>query len=300
MSKISDSIPNLRRKLKGAGTTVRSRLPGKVAKQRAAHCRSRAKRETREEKPAFFSADGAACSSKSVKHNTPEFLVQAILGALRLKAFDLDPCAPSDGGGHVLAHRKYVEADAGLGRGVIGGDRSSLAFYVVKLLRAAARRGAAPAVVVFENVPGLLSDGAAFAVLVQALQGCGYRAGAVVVEAARWLPASRARRVPGRRPPRSRHPGILHGRRAAARMVPSGAAARPRPPAAQGAAGLGLVGVAADGRRRPPAGRHPGSRCGGSALAGRRTGRPVPAAAAARAPARARGRDGGAGGASTA
>ena len=82
---------------------------------------------------------------------------------------------------------------AGKREGIVGGERSSLAFTVIKLLRAAVQRRAAPAVVTFENVPGLLSKPAEFEVLVQALQGCGYRAGAVMMDSDSWLPASRKR-----------------------------------------------------------------------------------------------------------
>ena len=83
--------------------------------ERGYHGRLRVEHETRAgEVPAFFGPDGAACSSKSVKHNTPQWVVQAVLHALDLEAFDLDPCAPEDGSGHVLAKRKMVEADDGL------------------------------------------------------------------------------------------------------------------------------------------------------------------------------------------
>ena len=84
-------------------------------------------------------------------------------------------------------------SSAGRREGVVGGERSSLAFTVIKLLRAAIQDRAAPPVVVFENVPGLLAKPAEFEVLVRALQGCGYRAGAVMMDAVRWLPASRKR-----------------------------------------------------------------------------------------------------------
>ena len=93
----------------------RTNVGGLKLEERGYHARLRIEHETRAgEVPAFFGPDGAARSSKSVKHNTPRWLVQAVLEALGLQAFDVDPCAPSDGGGHVLAKRTMVEADDGL------------------------------------------------------------------------------------------------------------------------------------------------------------------------------------------
>ena len=62
----------------------------------------------------FFKAGGAAHSSAREDWNTPPDVVAALLGALGLEAFDLDPCAPLQDGSAVVASAKFTEAHDGL------------------------------------------------------------------------------------------------------------------------------------------------------------------------------------------
>ena len=82
---------------------------------------------------------------------------------------------------------------AGLKTG-FDGVRGSTVFLVVKRLKAAKRLGRAPAIVALENVTGLATGGGEdFRLLVNQLTSCGYRVGAVVGDAADWVPQSRQR-----------------------------------------------------------------------------------------------------------
>lgn len=83
---------------------------------------------------------------------------------------------------------------AGSGAG-LGGLRSGTFWPFWRLMEALADEGRAPAVIILENVCGALTshDGADFAALAGALAGGGYRMGALVIDAVRFLPQSRPR-----------------------------------------------------------------------------------------------------------
>lgn len=80
-------------------------------------------------------------------------------------------------------------------RGGLDAGRSSAFWGFHRLIEAVAAEGRAPPVLVIENVSGLLSasGGADFTALCAALDGLGYRFGALEIDAAGWLPQSRPR-----------------------------------------------------------------------------------------------------------
>jgi DNA (cytosine-5)-methyltransferase 1 len=90
-------------------------------------------------------------------------------------------------------------------RAGLGGARSSAFWGFWRLIEALDDQGRAPAVVVLENVAGLLSSagGADFAAIGGAFAGRGYDFGAVEVDAAAFVPQSRPRAfvIAARRPP---------------------------------------------------------------------------------------------------
>jgi len=83
---------------------------------------------------------------------------------------------------------------AGAGAG-LGGARSGAFHGFVRVVRDLAADGRAPAVVAVENVTGALSAGGGrdFAAMLGAFAGLGYRVGALVIDAAHFLPQSRPR-----------------------------------------------------------------------------------------------------------
>ena len=83
---------------------------------------------------------------------------------------------------------------AGAGAG-LDGARSGAFWGFCSLMRALARAGRAPRLIVLENVAGVLTSkgGADFAAICAALQGLGYRFGALTIDAAHFLPQSRPR-----------------------------------------------------------------------------------------------------------
>jgi DNA (cytosine-5)-methyltransferase 1 len=83
---------------------------------------------------------------------------------------------------------------AGAGAG-LKGDRSGTFWPFWKIVKALGEEGRAPRLIVLENVCGALSshDGKDFAAISAALAGAGYRFGAVVMNAVRFLPHSRPR-----------------------------------------------------------------------------------------------------------
>lgn len=83
---------------------------------------------------------------------------------------------------------------AGAGAG-LKGDRSGTFWPFWKLMKALDDEDRAPHMVVLENVYGALSshEGKDFAAICSALAGAGYRFGAVIVNAVRFLPQSRPR-----------------------------------------------------------------------------------------------------------
>ncbi|HMN70723.1 MAG TPA: DNA cytosine methyltransferase [Rhodoblastus sp.] len=83
---------------------------------------------------------------------------------------------------------------AGAGRG-LGGARSGAFFGLAALIAGLRAEGRAPKILALENVVGLLTSngGADFVALCRALQGLGYRFGALTVDAVHFLPQSRPR-----------------------------------------------------------------------------------------------------------
>ncbi len=83
---------------------------------------------------------------------------------------------------------------AGSGAG-LGGQRSGTFWPFWRLMEALAKEGRAPAAIILENVCGALTshDGADFAALAEAIASGGYRLGALVIDAVRFLPQSRPR-----------------------------------------------------------------------------------------------------------
>src|SRR5262249_38118349 len=108
----------------------------------------------------------------------------------RLKAADL-PGAP------VLVWGSFPCQDlslAGNGAG-LAGERSGTFRPFWNLVRALGREGRSPRIVVLENVTGALSShgGRDFAAIVRTVAREGYRIGALVMDAVRFLPQSRPR-----------------------------------------------------------------------------------------------------------
>jgi len=83
---------------------------------------------------------------------------------------------------------------AGSGAG-LNGVRSGTFRPFWRVIKSMVREGRAPGVVVLENVVGTLTShqGSDFAAIVRALAGSGYRVGALVMDAVRFLPQSRPR-----------------------------------------------------------------------------------------------------------
>ncbi len=83
---------------------------------------------------------------------------------------------------------------AGAGAG-LGGARSGTFWPFWRLMNELGEEGRAPSIVVLENVPGALTShgGADFAAIMEALAQSGYAAGALIIDAAHFLPQSRPR-----------------------------------------------------------------------------------------------------------
>ncbi len=83
---------------------------------------------------------------------------------------------------------------AGAGAG-LSGARSGAFWGFHALMRDLAREGRAPKIIALENVLGALTskDGADFVALCRALDGLGYRFGALTIDAAHFVPQSRPR-----------------------------------------------------------------------------------------------------------
>lgn len=83
---------------------------------------------------------------------------------------------------------------AGSGAG-LKGERSGTFRPFWRLIKSMVEEGRAPGVVVLENVVGTLTShqGSDFAAIVRAFAGSGYRVGALVIDAVRFLPQSRPR-----------------------------------------------------------------------------------------------------------
>ncbi|MEH6653014.1 DNA cytosine methyltransferase [Loktanella salsilacus] len=80
-------------------------------------------------------------------------------------------------------------------RSGLAGARSSTFFAWIEHVRAARAGGFAPGILAFENVTGLLSShgGRDFQAVVDAFAACGYRCGAMEIDARHFLPQSRPR-----------------------------------------------------------------------------------------------------------
>ena len=115
-----------------------------------------------------------------------------------LKVADVRSLAASDLPGRAdLAWASFPCQDLSLAGGGAGlrGDRSGVFWPFWSLMRGLAAEGRAPGAVVLENVPGTLTShgGKDFAAICAALRAGGYRCGALVVDAARFVPQSRPR-----------------------------------------------------------------------------------------------------------
>lgn len=106
-------------------------------------------------------------------------------------------CAADLPRGAALAWASFPCQDlslAGAGRG-LAGERSGVFFAFWKLMRELDAAGARTPLIALENVVGLVSShgGRDLAALVDALGEAGYRAGALVIDGARFTPQSRPR-----------------------------------------------------------------------------------------------------------
>lgn len=119
-------------------------------------------------------------------------------GADHLKVGDVAKVTPADlPAGADLAWASFPCQDlslAGAGAG-LKGDRSGTFWPFWKLMKALAAEGRAPRMIVLENVCGALTShgGKDFAEIGAALAGGNYRFGAIVMDAAHFVPQSRPR-----------------------------------------------------------------------------------------------------------
>lgn len=119
-------------------------------------------------------------------------------GEAHLKVGDVALVTPADlAAGADLAWASFPCQDlslAGAGAG-LKGDRSGTFWPFWKLMKALAAEGRAPRMIVLENVCGALTShgGKDFAAIGAALAGGDYRFGAVVMDAAHFVPQSRPR-----------------------------------------------------------------------------------------------------------
>ena len=115
-----------------------------------------------------------------------------------LRVDDVGSLAASDLPGRAdLAWASFPCQDLSLAGGGAGlrGDRSGVFWPFWGLMRDLAAEGRGPGVIVLENVTGALTShgGKDFAAICSALRGSGYRCGALVIDAARFVPQSRPR-----------------------------------------------------------------------------------------------------------
>lgn len=119
-------------------------------------------------------------------------------GSRELQVCDVaDLCADTLPGKAELAWASFPCQDlslAGVGAG-LRGERSSTFWPFWSLIQKLAAQGRAPSVVVLENVCGALTShgGKDFAAIGDAIAGTGYRFGALIIDAARFVPQSRPR-----------------------------------------------------------------------------------------------------------
>ena len=119
-------------------------------------------------------------------------------GAATLRVGDIHDLGVGDlPGGADLAWASFPCQDlslAGPGGG-LGGKRSGAFWGFHALMAALVRKGRAPKIIALENVIGALTskEGSDFTAICRALQGLGYRFGALTVDAAHFAPQSRPR-----------------------------------------------------------------------------------------------------------
>jgi DNA (cytosine-5)-methyltransferase 1 len=119
-------------------------------------------------------------------------------GAKELRVADIHSLGPSDLPGRVdLAWASFPCQDlslAGPGGG-LAAKRSGAFWGFHALMAALGREGRAPSIIALENVVGALTSkgGGDFLALCRALQGLGYRFGALTIDAAHFVPQSRPR-----------------------------------------------------------------------------------------------------------
>ena len=123
---------------------------------------------------------------------------QAAFGAETLRTGDVWTLEGADLPGRAaLAWASFPCQDLSLAgaRGGLGAPRSGTFWGFHRLIEALVREDRAPPVLALENVCGLLSSrgGVDFAALVSALDGLGYRVGALEIDAAHFTPQSRPR-----------------------------------------------------------------------------------------------------------
>ena len=119
-------------------------------------------------------------------------------GGSELRVADITTLKAADLPGHAdLAWASFPCQDlslAGSGAG-LQGERSGTFWPFWNLIEALSEEGRAPPIVVLENVCGALTShgGKDFAVIGEAMTGEGYRFGALVIDAVRFVPQSRPR-----------------------------------------------------------------------------------------------------------
>jgi DNA (cytosine-5)-methyltransferase 1 len=115
-----------------------------------------------------------------------------------LKTADVKTLKPEDAPGRAdLAWASFPCQDLSLAGGGAGlkGDRSGTFWPFWDLMRALIEEGRAPSMIVLENVCGTLTshEGKDFAAICSTFERAGYRFGAVVIDAALFVPQSRPR-----------------------------------------------------------------------------------------------------------
>ena len=138
----------------------------------------------------LFANDFDRKKARSYQRNWPGRDVLSVADVGSLAASDLPGRAD-------LAWASFPCQDLSLAGGGAGlrGDRSGVFWPFWGLMRDLAAEGRAPGLVVLENVTGALTShgGKDFAAICEALREGGYRCGALVIDAARFVPQSRPR-----------------------------------------------------------------------------------------------------------
>lgn len=119
-------------------------------------------------------------------------------GAGHTRCEDINKLTAADLPGRAaLAWASFPCQDLSLagGRGGLDAPRSGAFFAFWRLMEQLQQEGRAPRVIALENVAGLLTSrgGADFAAIIEKLTGAGYKTGALMVDAAEFVPQSRPR-----------------------------------------------------------------------------------------------------------